>query len=240
MADQASLYTTKLASPYVFTLDVLKVYGASEPDKLEKFGVTHEMLDGSLSEQIAGGRRDITIEFQVMSLLNRRKVVKWFLDPDRKLQSLAGTPGNFNAVKATGTGLTAALHTYTVCAVDVIGHSIAATEDSDTTSGSDLRMALSWNAVTDARYYQIYRKIAAGNWFLLDYTTSLTYTDAGTVGLRDMGAGLPPIATSSISVISSNELEFPWAFETELARMLTLELRDASIFTAANGFESVE
>jgi hypothetical protein len=75
---------------------------------------------------------------------------------------------------------------------------------------------------------------------LLDYTTELSYIDAGTVGLRDLGAGDPPIAKSSISVITSNELEFQWANETELARLLTLELREASIFTAANGFESVE
>ena len=233
MADQASLYTATRA----ITLDVLAVHGASEPDRLSKFGVTHELLDGSLAEQIVGGRREISIDFKTMTILQRRQVVDWWLDPDRELRSLAGTPGTFVAASNTGGSLTAALHTYTVCAIDVIGNSIAATTDADTTSGADLQMDLSWAAVTGARCYKIFRKIAAGNWFVLDYTTGTTYTDDGSVtAYKDMGTDDPPVATSHIHVISTNELEFRWDGESEIGRFLSLELREASIFTSAAKF----
>jgi hypothetical protein len=240
MADQAQLHTT-LITGHVFTLDVLKVYGASEPDKVSKFGVTHEMLDGSITEQIAGGRRDMTIEFQVMSLLNRRNLVKWWLDPDRLLQSLIAAP-TLEAITATsGGGMTNGVtYSYKVVAVDVIGHGPASNEVSVAISNPNNTVPLNWNAITTARYYKIYRKNAGelgGAYGFLDYSLTNSYTDANAIAEI---AGTVPSANASISVITEGELVFDWGHETELARMLTLPLRDASIFTATNGFQSVE
>ena len=240
MADQVQLYTTSLPSPYVFTLDVLKVYGASEPDRVTKFpGIVHEMLDGTIAEQIAGGRRDITIDFNVMSAANRRKVVKWWLDPDRKINCLATIADALTVSQYTGGGLANDDWYYQVTAIDTIGHSIAnTTAQLDTSEGSKHTMQLAWTASANARLYGIYRKQGAGGtWYLIDYSVTNSYDDDGSItdalAVRQED---PPSAVSSISVIATNELEFSWAHETELARMLTLELREASIFTPTAGF----
>jgi hypothetical protein len=236
MADQASLYTATRA----ISLDVLAVHGASEPDRLSKFGVTHELLDGSLAEQIAGGRREISIDFQTMTVLQRRKVVDWWLDPDRELRSLATIGTVSVATGGAGGSLTGGVtYYYRVCAIDVIGHSERSNEVSrEAGAGGEepnLQIRISWAAVSGARGYKIYRKVAVGGtYYLYDYTTDVTYLDSGTVTAYRVETA--PAAASHIHVISTNELEFTWAFETELARMLTLELREASIFTAAAGF----
>jgi len=234
MADQASLYTATRA----ISLDVLAVHGASEPDRLSKFGVTHELLDGSLAEQIAGSRREISIDFNMMSILQRRQVVDWWLDPNRELRSLAGTPGSPAVTLVVGGSLTQGeTYYFKISAVDVIGESIASAEVNTGAVGATNKIAsLSWAAVTGARCYKIYGKESAGAYQLLRYVLGTSDTIGGIWANEIYKAATPPVAASHIHVISMNELEYPWAFETELARMLTLELREASIFTAAAGF----
>jgi hypothetical protein len=248
MADQVRLYSTDLPAPDYVDVDVLKVYGASQPDHIEKFGVTHEMLDGSLSEQIAGGRRCPKIDFHSLSDTNIRKAATWWLDPDRQMRCLAGTPGNFSAVGSSGGSLTNVLHTYSVAAIDAVGNGAAATVDSDTPPGSG-KMTLTWDAVANARCYKIYRKIAGiagGTWWVLDYTRNTSYVDTGAIDgatveawkdLASTNDNILPTSGTTISVISSNEFVLEWAFDTELGRLLTLELREASIFTRANKFQ---
>jgi hypothetical protein len=236
MADQASLYTTTRA----ITLDVLAVHGASEPDHVSKFGVTHEMLDGSLAEQIAGGRRDMSIDFHVMTALQRRQVVDWWLDPARELRSLATIGTVTIATGGAGGSLTGGTtYYYRVCAIDVIGHSALSNEVSrEAGAGGEepnLQIRISWTAVAGARGYKVYRKAAVGGtYYLYDYTTDVTYLDSGTITAYRVETA--PAAASHIHVITTNELEFTWGFETELNRLLHLELREASIFTAAAGF----
>jgi hypothetical protein len=99
---------------------------------------------------------------------------------------------------------------------------------------------LTWNAVTGARYYKIFRKNAdelAGAYGFLDYSLTNSYTDANAVAEV---AGTVPSANVSISVITEGTLEFEWGFDTELARMLSLPLREATIFLKEDGFESKE
>ena len=64
--DQAILkYNTSLT----VTLDVLAVRGASEPDRVSKYpGLVFDFLDGSIAEQVKGGRREITRRFSVRCL----------------------------------------------------------------------------------------------------------------------------------------------------------------------------
>jgi hypothetical protein len=238
--DQAQFYTTKLPSPYTFNLDVLAVHGASEPDHISKFpGIVHEFLDGSLAEQIAGGRRNISMDFQVMTSANMRRVVLWWLDPLRTIKTLVGTPGSTTVNSHAGGSLANGTYYYEIRAIDVIGGGITtALGSNDTAGGGDQEMNISWAAVTGARSYAIYRKKDAGHWFLLDYAIGVSYTDDGTATpLKDLGGAVnPPSAVDSISVITTNDLEFKWMFDTELARMLSLELREASIFTATQQF----
>lgn len=234
MADTAQLkYNTSLT----VNLDVLAVHGAAEPDHVSKFpGIVHEMLDGSLAEQIAGGRREMSIDFQVMTVLNRRKVVLWWLDPDRQIVCLAATPASPNSeLIAGGSLVNGTTYYYKLVAVDVIGNSIASSEVSGTATVVYGSIRLTCTAVVNARCYKIYRKVSVGGTYqLFDYATTNSYTDDGTVtALRNE---TPPTATSVISVITTNDLEFAWAYETELARMLHLELREASIFLSASGF----
>ena len=227
-------YTPYGGSSTDMDLELLGIRGAAEPDNVGVFpDVKHNFLDGSLAEQIAGGRRNIEAMLKVIdSPANRRRLAQFWLDPDREIASLCARPGNFAAAKAAGGSLTGALHTYTVCAIDAVGHGIAAFEDSDTTSGADLSMALSWDAVTNARCYKIFRKIAAGHWFVLDYTTELTYVDDGTaVPLLDLDAVEPPAAVSTISVVrGSDNLESNWDNDFEGARSYVLPLVEASIW----------
>lgn len=228
MADQAKLvYATGDV-----TLQVLRVYGASEPDKLSKFpGIIHEMLDGSLSEQIAGGRREIKIDFQTMSAVERRKVVKWWLDSTRTIYCVMAKPGApVNSVLASGTGLPVDTYKYRLVVVDVIGQSEASDELTVVVSDADYGIApITWTAVSDARMYKLYRKKGGDDEKLILYTMATSFTDDYTA---EEIAETHPTACSHIHVVTSNDLEFQWGFDTELNRLLTLELREASIFTS--------
>ena len=240
MADQARLYSANLVTPYYVDLDVLSVRGSSEPDSISKFpGIVHEMLDGSLSEQIAGGRRNIVVEFQTMTAAQRRKVILWWLDPARQIRTTnVADPGvtGLNVTGSAGGSLTNGVaYYYRVAALDTIGESIGSEPDDATASGANLSMSLAWGAVTGARRYKIYRKIAVGGtYYLHDYSETNSYIDDGSQTSVKVASALA--TESRISVISSNELSYEWAHETEIARILTLEVREASIFLSASGF----
>ena len=237
MADQARLYSADLPYPDYVDLDILAVRGASEPDSLTRFpGIIHEYLDGSLSEQIAGGRRNITIDFAIMTAAQRRKVVLWWLDPDRTVRSKLTAPTGLSASNANGGSLPLGTYHYKICGIDVIGHSAASSSANADSEATNNKINLAWTAVTGARRYKIYRSDDGGsNYDLLDYTESNSYTDDGSVTALAENVVVPSSA-SEISVVTTNELEFQWLDNTELHRMLTLELREDSIFTQAQQF----
>lgn len=243
MADQAQLkYNTSLT----VNLDVLAVHGAAEPDRVSKFpGIVHEMLDGSLAEQIAGGRREISIAFQVMSSLNLRKALLWWMDSDPQVLTIVGQPGNFtSALSAGGALLAEKKYNYGVRAIDVIGGGIVTGANTKTTTAQNKTITLGWDAVTNTRCYAIYRQneTDALHWLIIDYTSDLTYVDAGAItdalAIKDLGHGIdPPAAGDHIHVITPPEYILDWMYGTELARMLTFEkLRERSIFTATEQF----
>ena len=86
---------------------------------------------------------------------------------------------------ATSTGFT---YYYKITANNEVGESIASTAGSDTTNkqrdswveNTDF-MVLSWSAVTNATSYTVYIGDSATNCFELFTTTSLTFTDYGTI-----------------------------------------------------------
>jgi hypothetical protein len=72
---------------YSRTIELLSFRGMDEPDQLEKVGVVHECLDGSIVEQILGFRKIITATVRpITSALDRRFLVKFFLSNDRTIK----------------------------------------------------------------------------------------------------------------------------------------------------------
>ena len=215
------------------TVGVLRVYGASEPDIVEKFGITHEMLDGSLLEQIAGGRRSPRIEFYIMTALQRRKLVEWWLDPDRLLVCVMTAPTGLSV--QAGTGTMTGNRYYRVAAVDIVGQGIAAASVSIVTAASGA--VLAWAAVSGARRYKIYRSDdAEATYDFLDYSETLAYTDTGVTAYKTDIATASLGAASTIAVVSPGTLEFQWGNDVELERFATMELRETSIFSRTAKF----
>lgn len=238
MPDQVQL---KYQTSKTVTLDILAVRGAAEPDSVSLFpAVLHEMLDGSLAQQIAGGRRNVEVSFQVMSGADRRKVVDWWLDPDRQIVCLASAPTITANTPIVGGSLTqGVVYYYKVCTIDMVGHSTASNESSQEAgpggSETNRTIPVTWPTVANARSYKIYRKAGVGGTYkLLDYTPTNSYTDNGSVTpLRDEN---PPASASTINVVTEESLEFMWGHGTELARLLTLRLRERTIFLSTDGF----
>jgi hypothetical protein len=242
MADQAKL---SYSSGTLFvTLDVLSVKGAAEPDKVSKFpGIIHELLDGSLAEQNAGARQNPIIAFQTMTILQRRQVVDWWLDTTRTLDSVIAAPGKPAGADAGASGYLDGSYKYKIVAIDNVGYSACGTiSEIITSTGADRKIAISYTGSTNGRGYKIFRSIDPYTvWNVVGYSEGLTFTDTGdalSVGAASvyLAAVTPPSANSALSVVTANELEFEWAFETELARMLTMELRASSIFLTAAKF----
>jgi len=219
------------------TIDVIAVHGAAEPDALELFpGVKHSFLDGSLSEQIAGGRRNIEVDFgPKVSAANRRNLVNFWLSSTKTLTCVCATPGTPTGASAGPSGalVNASVYLYKVTDIDAIGESVASAQLSWTVSDADHNgVTLSWTGSANRRCSKIYRKKDAGAWKLLDYTTALTYTDMGALAEASLIAATPPVAASTISVVNaSGQFSITWLNETELGRSVKLPLSEAAIFT---------
>lgn len=111
----------------------------------------------------------------------------------------------------TGGTLAAATYYYVVTAINSYGETTPSTELAVTNTGSTSRNVLTWNAVTDATGYRIYRGTTSGVWRLLatNLTATATYNDTGIA----TGTQQPPTVNSTSS---------PQAYEAErLARQIT-------------------
>ena len=242
MADQAKLsYASGTLS---VTLTVLSVKGAAEPDSLSKFpGIVHELLDGSLAEQNVGARQNPVIAFQTMTIIQRRQVVDWWLDTTRTLDSVVAAPAGAPTGASAASGELDGDYKYYVSAIDNVGYSAKGTISGVISSGgADRRITLSYAASTNARGYKIFRSIDPYNvWNVVGYSEGTTFIDTGDAlgsGAASvyLAAVTPPAANSALAVVTAGELSFDWANETELARMLTMELRASSIFLKASKF----
>lgn len=229
-------YTPYGGSPATLDLDILSVRGAAEPDEVEQFpDLKHQYLDGSLARQVKGGRRNIEIEFAVVSsALNRRKLVSFFLDPEMTLECLVATPTNLvGSLSAGGGSLTSgSTYLYKVAAIDAIGYSIASSQISTgAVPSTGYKEGLSWDAMTNAVLYKIFRKKDAEAWKVLDYSTTNSYLDLGT--LTPFQTEDPPTAASVISVVTeSNMLTSIWRGDFSGSPSYTIRFNEASIFTS--------
>ncbi len=230
--DQAQL---KYQTSKTVNLDVLEVHGASQPDDLVKFpGIIHEMLDGTLASQNAGSRQLITMKFQVMSDANVRKAVDWWAADDSQIVSLVSAPGK-PAGTSTGSGGLDGDYLYKCAAVDVVGSSACGTVSDSISAHGGVTVPLTWTASTGARLYKVFRSSNAGaNWDLVDYTNTNSYTDLGATVFK---AGVtPPSSATTWNIVTDGDFKLEWMFGTELARMLTVQVRVTSIFLKADGF----
>jgi hypothetical protein len=240
MSQQVQLtYTPIGGSSTNLTIDVIAVHGAAEPDSLELFpGLKHAFLDGSLSEQIAGARRNIEIDFgPKVSAANRRNLSNFWLSASKTLTCLCATPTGLTVVtNVLGGYLTVgSVYDYRVVAIDAIGNSIASTNHSATPNDVYCTAGLTWDATPNARSYVIYRKKDSGSWKLRDYSSVNSYLDPG-IGTGDGESSLItqtyPVATSTISVVNgSAQFSINWLGDTELGRNVKMPLVESSIFT---------
>jgi hypothetical protein len=221
---------------------VLNVHGASEPDHLTKFpGLVHEMLDGSLSDQNAGSRREITVGFQTMTAAKRRQLADWWIDEDACLVCLMTAPTQSDIALVSGTLVETSTYYYKIRAIDMLGGGATSNEKNTGVLAADQGASLTWTAIDGARMYAVYRKKDAENWFLIDYAMANSYVDVGTIidatAVKDTGSSTLSLTASVIHVLTPQELVFTWAYDTELNRMIeALELREKTIFLKADGF----
>lgn len=215
---------------------VLAVKGWYEPDEFEIIAFQHRHLDGSMSEQSTGKmRRIITLDFGVVDTFAKRKAILYFLmDPARQINLVMSAPANFTATpNLIGLpGLPADTYYYRVTAVDDVGETIGATEDSAVVDGiNDTNVDLEWDAVTGATSYRIYRSDTSGDYdgvhFLKEVTSSPT-ADPGAVSLTSTYQ-LPSV--QALTVVSENfqGLVAEWLNGYKNAQSFRIRVMDASV-----------
>jgi len=82
----ATFFYTLSGLTYSRTIELLKLQGMDEPDHLEKIGVVHDILDGSLSEQILGFHKIIEATVRANTTpLDRRFLAQFILAESKTL-----------------------------------------------------------------------------------------------------------------------------------------------------------
>jgi hypothetical protein len=117
------------------------------------------------------------------------------------------TPTGLSAGVATSGGSLAATTTYfyKVTAIDSNGgETVASTESSRATTGTNKTIPVTWTAVTGASGYKVYRSTTTGTEVYLTTVLTNSFTDAGTI---TAGSTTPPSSTTayvSTNVSNSN------------------------------------
>ena len=211
---------------------VLAVKGWYEPDEFQLHAIQHRHLSGGLSEQIAGVRRVITLDFGVVDTFAKRKAILYFLlDPDRQIDLVIGVPANL-AVTDGGIGLLPVdTYYYRVTAVDDVGETIGSTEDSALTSSGVLDLA--WDAVSGATAYRIYRSTDTGDYsgeahFTAEVTTN-SHSDTGDTATSLHT--LPTVGALSVVMEDLSGLRAEWMDGYQNAKQFTLRVIDKTLRT---------
>lgn len=213
--------------------------GLSSPDDCELFpGIKHRFLDGTLAEEIAGGRRNIELDFGAnISQGNLRRLIQFWLDKNRVISSLAAQVSGENSALVDGGSLTNGYqYDYCIVACDGIGGGQHSGETAKTATSSKKTIALTWTSVSDARFYKIYRTVSTdgGNtwstWELYDYSDTNSYTDAGLVtAIRDED---PPDTATQVSAVNDDDtFVMDWLGNSEVGRSLIMRFNEATIWT---------
>lgn len=222
--------------------NILVSRGWYDVDEMELQIIQHRHLGGNLSEQSSGGmRRIITLDFGVVDTFAKRKAILYFcLDTDRQINLVIAAPGNFAvATPIAGGSLVEDEYFYRVTAVDDVGETVGSTEDSGTTGvaggggAGDLTLPLSWDAVSGATKYRIYRGTVTetyGGVHFLAETTSTSYNDTGAVALTSTYQ-LPSLQALSVAREDFQQLMSEWFDNYQEAKRFVLRLFDATMRT---------
>lgn len=148
-----------------------------------------DAIDGPVLDQILIGGNQIATKYQMYLPYIQKQTIET-LDVPQSLSAVAGT----------GTGLTGTYY-YVVTAVNDNGETIASSSDSSGSLSND-NVILTWNSVSGATEYNIYRNTldswTSGSLFLTTVTDN-TYTDDG-----DSTEGGPPPSVNTATVDSNN------------------------------------
>ena len=216
---------------------VLAVKGWYEPDEFQLHAIQHRLISGGLADDIAGLRRLITLGFGVVDTFAKRKAILYFLlDPDRVIDLVIALPTTFTAtVTLLGTGsLPDDEYFYRVTAVDDVGETTGAVEDSATTLSPNSAIELAWDAMAGATGYRIYRSTTSGDYsgeahFLAEVTTN-SYTDDGSVALSSLHT-LPTVQALSVVMEDLSGLRAEWMDGYQNAKQFTLRVIDKTLRT---------
>jgi hypothetical protein len=239
MADQVKLtYLDRDISSTISTnINVQAVRGWYDFDDVEIFpGIQNRYLSGAVDEQISGVRRVLTVDFGVVSSFANRKAILYFLlDPARQLNLVMSAPTGLAVNSAVGGSLSDGVtYYYRVTAVDNVGETTGATEANRTVGVPDLKNALTWNAVSGAVKYRIYRTEVSGDYagshFLAESSTN-AYTDDGTIALTSTYV-LPSLQALTVGLGNPTGYSNSWLDEVELGRRFVINLLDRTLRTA--------
>jgi len=232
------IYTHPVSGSTTDTFDALAIRGVSAPDEVEFVPpVQHRVMGGTLSDQYVGFRRVISLDLGILASANRDNILYFLQDEDRKLQPSIAAPANLAAsLPGIDVGLPADTYYYVVTAVDEAGESVMSNEVDQTTVALASTIRLSWNTVTAARYYNIYRSLTSATYTspsLLARTTATTYDDNTTTGTSaDLHEGVPTADNSYyVSLIDAQRFANEWIDGVEYAARYTLKLRDRTLRT---------
>jgi len=104
------------------------------------------------------------------------------------VSSLAAPIGSAGTASSTGGSLATGTYYYEVTAISSAGESVGSCEISEAVTGPTGSVALSWNAVTGATSYRIYRGTSSGGESTYYTSSSPAFTDTGASGT----SGSPP------------------------------------------------
>lgn len=230
------------------TLTVNSVKGWYEADDFQIFpGIQHRYLSGAVNEQIAGFRRVITIDFGVISTYANQKAILYFLmDPDRTINLPISAPTGLAAGTATSGGsLTNGVTFYwRVTAVDATGETTGATEVNKAITAPNQTVPLTWNAVTGALAYRVYRSLSTGDYtsgtksistdatnglHFIAQTTTNSYTDTGTGGASTYQ--LPSLQQLSVALANPSGYANEWLEGVQIGKRYVLTLFDQTLRT---------
>lgn len=228
-------YTPLGGSVTETTLRYLAVRGGGEPDSFEIFpGIQHKYLSGAREEQIKGLVRRITLDLGVLDTHAKRiAILNFLLDAAREIEPTISAPTGLAANLAAGGSLpNGTAQFYKVTAVDDVGETVGSAQATATPSGANLTVNLSWNAVTGAKFYKVYRSTTTGvpgSTQFLAYATTNSYTDNGSVSL--MPGAVPTDAAIEVALADPTGYENQWLDNVELGRYYTLDLVERSLRT---------
>ena len=244
MAEQIKLgYTDQdTSSAATASINVNSIKGWYDFDDVRLFpGLLHNHLSGAFTESGPTGlNRIITIDFGIVSAFaDRKAILYWLMDGSRTINLVISAPTNLACGSPTSGGtLVDDLYYYSVSAVDAYGkETTGATEDSETTATPNSQIPLTWDAVSGASSYRVYRSLASGDYSGACYITEVTtnsYTDDGTVarGSESSLHVLPTVQSLTVALVNPGGFSNTWEQNIRLGRRFVVQVYDKTLRTA--------